>query len=100
MALYDVFLLCFEAVSELRVNLSKTELVPTGEVECVMKLGLVLGFRVVTTYGIFGITPGLSFTTQPVWKEIFEKVKNKLASWNKQYLSKGGMITLIKSTFI
>ena len=44
MALSDVFLLSFEAVSELRANLSKTELVPTG----VMKLGLVLGFRVVT----------------------------------------------------
>ena len=32
------------------------------------------------------------------WNPILEKMERKLASWKKLYLSKGGRVTLIKST--
>jgi hypothetical protein len=40
--------LCFEAVSGLRINLGKSELVPTGEVVDVESLAYILGSRIVS----------------------------------------------------
>lgn len=38
--------LCFEAISRLKINLAKSELVPVGAVEDVGGLSSILGFRV------------------------------------------------------
>ena len=33
-----------------------------------------------------------------IWNPILEKIEQKLAGWKKLYLSKGGRLTLLKST--
>jgi hypothetical protein len=91
--------LCFEAVSGLRINLGKSELVPIGEVEDVESLAHMLGCRIGSlsmTY--LGMSLGASFKSISIWNGVIEKVERRLASWNKLYLSKGGRVTLIHST--
>jgi hypothetical protein len=91
--------LCFEAVSGLRINLDKSELVPIGEVEDVESLAHILGCRIGSlpmTY--LGMPLGASFKSISIWNGVIEKVERRLASWKKLYLSKGGRVTLIHST--
>jgi hypothetical protein len=91
--------LCFEAASGLRINLSKSEIVPIGEVENVDSFAHILGCQVVSlsmTY--LGLPLGASFKSISIWSGVLEKVEHQLASWQKLYLSKGGRVTLIKST--
>jgi len=81
------------------INLGKSELVPIGEVENVDNLAHILGSRVASlpmTY--LGLLLGASFKATSIWNGIIEKVERRLASWKKLYLSKGGRLTLIKST--
>jgi hypothetical protein len=95
----SVFFICFEAASGLRINLEKSELVPIGEVENVENLTHILGCRVASlpiTY--LGLPLGASFKATSIWNGVIEKVERRLASWKKLYLSKGGQLTLIKST--
>jgi hypothetical protein len=42
----DVFSLCFEAISGLKINLANSEIVPIGEVRDVEELANILGCRV------------------------------------------------------
>jgi len=88
-----------EAVSGLRINLDKSELVPIGEVEDVESLAHILGCRIGSlpmTY--LGMPLGASFKSISIWNGVIEKVERRLASWKKLYLSKGGRVTLIHST--
>jgi hypothetical protein len=91
--------LCFEAVSGLRINLGKFELVSIGEVGDVESLAQILGCRIGSlpmTY--LGLPLGASFRSRSIWNGVIEKVERRLASWKKLYLSKGGRVTLIHST--
>ncbi|RVX03319.1 putative ribonuclease H protein [Vitis vinifera] len=45
-----------------------------------------------------GLPLGASHKSCRVWDGVEERFKRKLAMWKKQYLSKGGRLTLIKST--
>ena len=49
-----------------------------------------------TTY--LGLPLGASHKLCRVWDVVEERFKRKLATWKKQYLSKGGRLTLIKCT--
>ncbi|XP_028099815.1 uncharacterized protein LOC114299299 [Camellia sinensis] len=91
-------LLCFKAVSGLRINLSKSRLIPVGEVERLPVVAVILGCKVATlpmTY--LGLLLGATFKATGVWDRVVERVQRCLAGWKQQYLSKGGMLTLIKS---
>uniref|UniRef100_A0A2N9EHM0 Reverse transcriptase domain-containing protein n=1 Tax=Fagus sylvatica TaxID=28930 RepID=A0A2N9EHM0_FAGSY len=44
------------------------------------------------------INLGASFKEKTIWNPIIEKVEKRLARWKRLYLSKGGCVTLIKST--
>jgi hypothetical protein len=91
--------LCFEAVSGLRINLGKYELVPIGKVDDVESLAHILGCRIGSlpmTY--LGMPLGASFKSLSIWNGVIEKVERRLASWKKLYLSKGGRVMLIHST--
>ena len=94
-----MLLLCFQAVTGLKVNALKSEMVPIGEVPNVFVLAEILGCRVRSlpmTY--LGMPLGASHKSPTVWNPILEKFEHKLASWKKMYLSKGGRLTLLKST--
>jgi hypothetical protein len=45
-----------------------------------------------------GMPLGANFKSKTVWNSILEKMKCKLAGWKSLYLSKGGRLTLLKST--
>jgi len=68
--------LCFEAVSGLRINLGKFELVPVGEVEDVESLAHILGCRIGSlpmTY--LGLPLGASFKSISIWNGVIQKVE-------------------------
>jgi len=91
--------LCFEAVSSLRINLGKSEVVPIGGVEDVERLANLLGCRVASlpmTY--LGLSLGASYKSTSIWNGVIEKMERRLAGWKRMYLSKGARLTLINST--
>jgi hypothetical protein len=92
-------LVCFEAAAGLKVNLSKSVLVPVGLVENVGQLAGLLGCG----YGevplkYLGLPLGASFKLKSMWAGLEDMMVRKLAPWKRLYLSKGGRVTLIKST--
>jgi hypothetical protein len=90
--------LCFVAVSGLRINLAKSELVLIGNVMNVQGLASVLGLRVSSMPMKYRVLPLRAlFKTKSIWEDIIEKVERCLAGWMRMYLSKGGRVTLIKS---
>jgi hypothetical protein len=68
-------------------------------VDNVDELADILGFG---TYSLFmkylGILLGASYNAKSIWNGIVEKMECRLASWKRMYLSKGGRVTVIKST--
>ncbi|RVW33328.1 putative ribonuclease H protein [Vitis vinifera] len=60
----------FEAASGLKINLAKSEIIPVG-------------------------APNRA---PYIWDGVEERVRRRLALWKRQYISKGGRVTLIKST--
>jgi hypothetical protein len=96
--LQSLFLL-FEAVSGLKVNLAKSSLIPMGDVVDVRRLADILGCEVASLpVKYLGLPLGGSYKSTSFWDGVIEKVENQLASWKRLYLSKGGRVTLIKST--
>ena len=94
-----LLLLCFQAVTGLKVNVAKSEMVPIKEVNNVNALAEILGCKVgslLMTY--LGMPLGASHKSPSIWNPILEKIERKLAGWTKLYLSKGGRMTLLKST--
>lgn len=94
-----LLLFCFQAVTGLKVNVAKSEMVPIKEVNNVHALAEILGCRVGAlpmTY--LGILLGASHKFPSIWNPILEKIERKLAGWKKLYLSKGSRLTLLKST--
>ena len=92
-------LIWFEAMSGLRINLSKSEIIPIGPVGNVDKLALELLCGVGSLPTLYlGLPLGAPHKASRVWDSIEEWFRKRLASWKTQYISKGGRITLIRST--
>jgi hypothetical protein len=92
-------LLCFEAVSGLRVNLGKSEMVPIGNVPNIQELAAMLECRIsALPMNYLGLHLGARYKSKVLWDPVLEKMGRKLAGWKKLYLSKGARLTLIKST--
>jgi len=95
----QLLLLCFQAVTGLKVNVQKSEMVPIGEVNDVHALAKILGCRIGTLpLSYLGMPLGASHKSPSIWNPILEKIERKLARWKKLYLSMGGRLTLLKST--
>jgi hypothetical protein len=89
----------FEAVSGLKINLNKSEMVPVGSVPDLEELAGIMGCKIIQlpmTY--LGLALGANFKSKLIWDPILEKMERKLSGWQGMYLSKGGRIILIKST--
>ena len=85
-------------MTNLKVNVTKSEMVPIGKVNNVHALAKILGCKVRAlpmTY--LGMPLGVSYKAPSIWNPILEKIERKLAGWKKLYLSKGGRLTLLKS---
>jgi hypothetical protein len=90
--------LCFEVVSGLKVNLTKSELVLVGNVDNEDGLAGILGCRVSSLpLKYLGLLPGASYKAKSIWNGVVEKIERRLASWKMMYLSKGGRVSFIKS---
>nr|CAN62253.1 hypothetical protein VITISV_030569 [Vitis vinifera] len=89
----------FEATSGLRINLAKTELIPIEEVEEIDEMTVELGCRVGSLPTVYlGLPLGAYHKAPSMWDGVEERMRRRLALWKRQYISKGGRITLIKST--
>jgi hypothetical protein len=87
--------LSFEAVSDLKINLAKSVLVLVGYVD---ELAGILGCGVSSPLKYLDLLLGAPFKAKSYWDEVVGKIERRLASWKRLYLSKGGRVTLIKST--
>ncbi|RVW45235.1 LINE-1 retrotransposable element ORF2 protein [Vitis vinifera] len=92
-------LMWFEALSGLKVNMEKSELIPIDRVENVGELADEYGYKVGNLSSTYlGMPLGAPFKSIGVWDGIDERFRKRLAMWKRQYISKGGRITLIRST--
>jgi hypothetical protein len=94
-----VLLLCFEAVFGLKVNLAKSLLVVVGNVDNVVELAVILGYRIsFVPLKYLGMLLRACYKAKSIWDGIVVKMERRLASWKMLFLSKGGRVTLIKSS--
>ena len=91
-------LMWFEAISELRINLNKSEIIPVGNIVDVESLASKLGCKIgALPSSYLGLLLGAPHNSLNVWDSIEERFGKRLALWKRQYISKGGRIMLIKS---
>ena len=92
-------LTCFQAFTGLKVNVGKSEIVPIGEVSNIQTLTNILQCRVGSLPMIYlGMPLGTLYKTASIWNLILERMDKKFSGWKQFYLSKGGKLTLLKST--
>ena len=88
----------FEEVSGLRINFGKSKSVL---VEVVHNLDVLVGLlgckQSSLTLKYLGLSLGAKFELS-IWNPILEKMKRRLVVWKRLNLSKGGKVTLIKSS--
>ena len=77
-----MILIWFEAVSGLKINLSKSELVLVGVVHNIDLLLNVLGCKQGTLpMRYLGLPLGAKFKDKTIWNPILEKMERRLAGW-------------------
>ena len=89
----------FEALSGLKVNKDKSEIIPVRGVENMDELAMGLGCgagKLPTSY--LGLPLGASFKSPRVWDMVEERFRKRLSMWKRQYLFKGKRLTWIKNT--
>ena len=92
-------LMWFEAISGLRINLNKSEIIPAGRITDADVLALELGCKVGTLPSSYlGLPLGTPHNSIAVWDGIKERFRKRLTLWKRQYISKGERLTLIRST--
>lgn len=91
-------LLCFEALSSLKVNLEKSAIYPMGKVQNIHRLAKELGCTMRSVPITFLVLPlGAKHNNSMVWGGI-EKFRKKQATWKRQHIFKWGQLNLIRST--
>jgi hypothetical protein len=89
----------FEAVSGLKVSLTKSTLIPVDSLDDVDLLAGSLGCGTADLpLKYLGLPLGASFKLKAVWRDLEDLMARQLAPWKRLYLSKGGRVALIKST--
>ena len=73
--------------------------IPVGEGEGGLDMAAEIGCKVGQLPTVYlGLPLGAPNRASSVWDGVEKKMRRRLALWKRQYLSKGGRITLIKST--
>ena len=81
------------------MNLDKSFLLPVGKVENGENLALELGCKIGSLPAEYlGLSLGAKQKASSVWDGVEERFRKRLANWKRQYISKGGRLTLIRST--
>jgi hypothetical protein len=94
-----LILIKFSYLSKTKKTADPTNIIPMGNVVQVGRLADILGCEVASLpVKYLGLPLGASYKSTRIWDGVIEKVENRLASWKRLYLSKGGRVTLIKST--
>ena len=94
-----IVLIFFEAITGVKVNVGKSETVPVGEVGHMDALARILCCKVGRLpMSYLGMPLGAHFKDASIWNPVLERVEKKLSGWKRLYLSKGGRLTLLKST--
>ena len=93
-------LMWFKAMSGLRINLRKSEIISIGPIANMDELTLEFGCGIGSHPTLYlGLPLGAPHKAIGVWDPVEERFHKRLASWKMQYISKGGRITLIRITF-
>ena len=98
---YLGLLMWFETISGLKINLSKSEIILVGGVTNVESLARELGCRIgalPTSY--LGLPLGAPHNSVLMWDVIEERFRKRLSLWKRQFLSKGGRLTLMHNTLM
>lgn len=92
-------LMGFQVVSDLKINLAKSEFVGTGEMEQQSNLAEVIGCKS-SNFPIkyLGLPLGATYKDQRVWELLNSQIERRLAGWKRGLLSEGGCLTLVKRT--
>ena len=79
--------------------MSKSVLIPVGEVPEINFLAQFFGCGVDSLPSSnLGLPLGASFKSKVVWEPVVERFRKKLAGWKSLLLSRGGRLTLLKSS--
>ena len=86
-------------MSRLRVNLSKSSLIPTREVPIIHYLANFFGCDVSALPSTYlDLSLRASFKSIAVWDPVVERFQKRLARWKSKMLAKGGRLTLLEIT--
>ena len=92
-------LMWFEAISGLKINLEKSEMILVGEVDNLKELDCEIGCKVgklSTSY--LRLLLGASYKSMVVWYKVEERFHKRLSLWKMQQLSKERRLTSLHST--
>ena len=79
--------------------MDKSEILPVGRVENLEVLALEVGCKVGRLPSSYLDLPlGAHHKSIIVWDGVEERFRRRFAMWKRQFISKGGRITLIRST--
>jgi hypothetical protein len=74
-----IHFLCFEAISRLKINLQKSELVAMGEVLNIEELADILSFRISSfPLKCLGLPLGAPFKLKAIWDGVVERIEKKV----------------------
>ena len=91
MTYLSCYLCVFEAILGLKMNLSKSELLPIRRVENLEGLAFVLGCKVgALPIAYLGLPLGAPFNSLAIWCGVEERFHKRLTMWKRQYICKGG----------